>query len=101
MRKPSAAVLVALLVLSWIGFLASSPYAQEKPVRNPFADEQDDPQPALPMWEYAVASGNLNKQPGRGELAQEMKRMGNEGWELQTSVRLDDGSVWHTFKRQR
>lgn len=93
MRKPSAAsVLAVLLALSWIGFFASSPLAQEAA------------KPAVQKWEYwmvTVPVGNLRPNQNIDDYTKSLTGEGAKGWELHTSASVGNGSVLHTFRRRK
>ena len=72
MRKPSAtAILSVLLALSWIGFLASSPHAQEAE------------KPQVQKWEY------MDREP----LNNAIEKAGDQGWEGYAVCRNPVGST--------
>lgn len=77
-RISTSGILTALLVASWIGFLASSPKAQERHLLND-------------KWEYKTAK----------EINDELSDAGQRGWEAYAVIRLEAGSAPTYYLKRR
>jgi hypothetical protein len=84
MRKPSAvAILALLLALSWIGFLANSPQAQ------------DAAAPKVQQWEYTVLDHAGNHTAGS-----DLIRAGRSGWEAFQIIDWKEGNGHYIYLKR-
>jgi hypothetical protein len=74
-QRTSAVILSAILALSWIGFFASAPMAQEQ---NRVAEK----------WDYKTVK------------QEELLESGREGWEAYAVIRGNDERPTYFLKRQ-
>ncbi len=89
MRRSTFALALSLLAaMAWFGMQGSQPRAAE------------DAKPAVQKWEYRLEQMNVSNRP---LAAENLNKLGNDGWELATAVQLSGGGyeTVYTLKRPK
>ena len=87
MRKSTFALALSFLVaVAWFGLQGNRPRAAE------------DAKPAVQKWEYHLEQMNVSNRP---LVAENLNKLGNDGWELATAVQLTGGGWDSVFTMKR
>ena len=87
MRKLTFALALSFLVaIAWFGMQGNRPRAAE------------DAKPAVQKWEYHLDQENVSNRP---LAAENLNKLGNDGWELASTAQIHDIDMIFTMKRPK